>query len=924
MYTDFVCGDVPLTEYLEPTPPVSIYPSFLTSIPSSSQTSTSPSRTLAAPTNSSIPSNGLSTGQISGIAVGGGILVSFVTGLLMFFCLRRRRKRSKNFRLGLQRFPPPTSGGLIAENPDTEFKDSTLADSLSPSPQYGLTAKPDTLLSCVDFKNSIIFRLICLYGDEGVPLRELVELIYVRFALSRANELYFDYPPCSRSIEHMFRVGVTPPLISAFLQAVAEPEKFRTLEQQLVTFGVIRVIPDRNVEDYTRDSCLGQKQGLWTVDCRIWQPQNVVEDIDNDRRFLVLQCLLDFFDGMPDKTSHHLAERYREVYYNHGHAFSTHMVSLYRKATPKWDLIEQRLLSLLLKILTHRHQDDDMALLYTAFDLSSESALHSYKWVLLRLAELKGFAHSQNYRSLRSTEESMLKVMLGDMQNLLEDHSTTADARDAAGYVLVEIINIVEVSQSSGILHASVETAEAWCQQGLEPAVLPEHSALSCVLVKLKCWSQLKLIPRESHLSCGYHLSRAGVLDQAEQFLQSGLGHPSDQTIRKTWSLQRGNWRYDLELLTVIMRSGRWSEAQSRLIQISGQDSRPVNASDASMVMGDYGEFALTTACLMADCYVAKGFFNDAELLLRGHLESIIGMRDDFIRTTRVSIISRLLNVQLQLPLPGDTLRTALLLRREVEEPDTFPLEPDTIEWIVQELLACINRLVSAEQYVPARKIITQMRFSSHPILKNLFEGSDSYLTDKALAIDLALAIERGLGESAIDRTSKAGDISGDQITEITDPAATKKDSSKKRAEKSAEMKPLTKDIQKVSSTLGESKAKLSQRGGRMQDPEKQQTENLQRRKTLFKKANIISKDQRPSPLQNALNMLRLVRLESPPTNKPVAATEEKKSKAELVPIVPSPPPTFPQELSTPNLQSLMPQYERYGVTQPDRIMEVG
>ena len=888
LYTDFVCGDAPLTEYLEPTPLVSIASSFFTSIPSSSQTSTSPTRTLAVPTYSGSPSKGLSAGQISGIVVGSIFAVLLTSSLLAWLCLRRNRKRPENVGPELQSFGsypgkidpsmPAVIGNSALTKPDTnaetEFEGTTTSG--------GLTAKkPETTLSVIDFENSIVFRLLCLYGDAGVPLRELVELLYLRYVLSQAEEFRFNYRQCSRSRMHMLPAEVSSSFVSDFLRAVTEPMKLLALEQKLVTSGVIRIIP--NNKEYAGDRRLGQKQGLWAVDCRIWQSQTVVEDVDEDQKYFFLKGLLDVFDGMPDKTSHPLVERYREVYYNHGHAFLTHIESLYHKVTPELHLLGHRLFSLLLKILTHRHQDGDMALLYTAFDLSSKLPLHSYEWVLLRFAEVKSFAHSQKYRPIRSTEESVVKAILGDMHNLLKDQLTTADARDTAGYVLVEIINIAEVSQSLGILHASVETAEAWCQQALESAVLPEHSALSCVLVKLKSWSQLNSIPREGHLSCGYHLSRAGALEQAEQLLRSGLEDPSDKLIPINWSLQPANWRYDHELLTVIMRSGRWSEAQSRLTEMSELEYRVVKASNSS-VMGDYSEFALSTACLMADCQVAKGLFHDAELLLSEHLDSIIDMRDEFIRTTRVAIESRLLNVQLQLPLPGDILRTTLLLWREVDKPDTFPLEPDTVECLVQELLTCVNRLISAEQYVPAKQIITEMRFNSHPILKTLYEGSDSYLTEKSLAIDVALANEQGLGKSVIDPKSKAEESSADQITAIADPDATKKDSSEKSAQKSTRMEPLTEDTQKVLSTPGEPKAKILQGGGRMQDPEKQPLWKLQRRKSLFKKTSIVPEGQRPSSLQHALNLLRLIQLESPPTNKPVAATREKDLKAKFMP----------------------------------------
>ena len=67
---------------------------------------------------------------------------------------------------------------------------------------------------------------------------------------------------------------------------------------------------------------------------------------------------------------------------------------------------------------------------------------------------------------------------------------------------------------------------------------------------------------------------------------------------------------------------------------------------------GEPGEATLTNACLLADCQASKGQFREAERLLCRAVKGILKMRDDFIRTTRIAIEIRLINVQVRLNLP--------------------------------------------------------------------------------------------------------------------------------------------------------------------------------------------------------------------------------------------------------------------------------
>ncbi|MCJ1273833.1 hypothetical protein MMC21_001626 [Puttea exsequens] len=149
---------------------------------------------------------------------------------------------------------------------------------------------------------------------------------------------------------------------------------------------------------------------------------------------------------MPEKTSHPLVERYRELCYNHAHAFLVFMLPELEKATPRFIArFKNDVLSLLLKVLTHRIQDGEIALLHVALDLSSEVPPHPYEWL----------------RPLRSNEKSRLLGILTEMQLFLKDESTTAspkteDAVDAAGHVSLALIDIAGASHNEGILLTSL------------------------------------------------------------------------------------------------------------------------------------------------------------------------------------------------------------------------------------------------------------------------------------------------------------------------------------------------------------------------------------------------------------------------------------------------------------------------------------
>lgn len=274
---------------------------------------------------------------------------------------------------------------------------------------------------------------------------------------------------------------------------------------------------------------------------------------------------------------------------------------------------------------------------------------------------------------------------------LKEPHACHLKTWGTAGYVLAELITTAEASHDVEGMEQVAKLAKEWCAKTLL-SDSKKLAALCCVLVKVHAFDELRNLPTESHLVCGYHLARAGFLQLAERFLVSGLRY-NEQEMPDV-----PVWRYHLELWTVRMRLGHWEDAEQWLLDTwQGLSTRtndlPAGEFDFWKLSGEFGEFKLNLASLLSDCYIARGLYFQAKNLLEITIGSVSRMRDTYISATRVTLLSRLLNVQLHIEEPHHAAVTAMQLCRELQESKLLDFGLLDISWTVQEIISCVNEL---------------------------------------------------------------------------------------------------------------------------------------------------------------------------------------------------------------------------------------
>ena len=163
--------------------------------------------------------------------------------------------------------------------------------------------------------------------------------------------------------------------------------------------------------------------------------------------------------------------------------------------------------------------------------------------------------------------------------------------------------------------------------------------------------------------------------------------------------------------VTGDVKSNCWQEAEDKLhsslqIAIKRCDKATFDAFGNWQLSGEFGEFKLSINCLLADCFMAKGNFLGAELLLRAPLEGNQDMRDHYIKSMRLAVQPQLLHAQLQLDYFAQAKETSLWQCRDVFDPGCSSLEKGMICWVVDELLICANELVNAKMLSGAIEIL--------------------------------------------------------------------------------------------------------------------------------------------------------------------------------------------------------------------------
>ena len=741
IFNNFGCGSITGTHSMEPSPISS------RTYPASASGTFDFLPSAAATTTAATPSSPLSTSAIVSLLFGSVVLILVIAGLYYYrFKATKSRDPMRNFLHNLLSFVFNASCGVISSpwrlsghrNSETvpqdqqePRRDNTKKGRSEVKSAHSNRSVPKSG-TFIDQLNSLSTSeltrwngFLRIYGRRGILLRELIMLV---------SALYYPvaeicrYPHWSSNGQH----DLTKPQKSeknflTLLKEASRPEYLQAMEEKLVVLDVMTV---ENVDP----SKLGTGQD-WVTDRRSWcaRLRGRYSGFIDERLCLELLAV---YSQIPDKDVHLMAERHRTLLYYHAHLALRYIFrELQQRRVRLNDM--KTFYNMALQVLSHRSQpgDEDMIVFvhrglfpdpprlqgtpYT-HDLSSQHII------------------SQLLRVRADRRESILvETVEFFAQVVIQRDTIDRKAWGMAGYALSELMDIAE---RSDIYRKIVELARAWRDTALVSRTSLEMAALCCMLVRLREFATLDEMPQENHLSCGYYLGRAGFLQLAVYFITSGI-HYCEKLIPES-----SIWRYHLELWTLKMRLGQWKEAEQWLSitwdRLSTRvDHLPAGEFDIWKQSGELGEFKMSIASFLSDCYTAQGNFMEARTMLLIALEDMVLMRDAVITDMRVALKSRLLSVQLQLQDFQSAAATAIDLGRELQLRENSPLEQQSICWTVQEILACIDELVKeglhGDAYHVARGL-RKLREKGCIVSSGNFPPSMEYLPD-----DLIVHIDR-------------------------------------------------------------------------------------------------------------------------------------------------------------------------------------
>ena len=506
-----------------------------------------------------------------------------------------------------------------------------------------------------------------------------------------------------------------------FLKEASNPKELAAVELELSLSGAIFVQGKGQPDLITTDQD-------WVIDCRSWCADESYIYRNGVDNMQLCQDLLALYSQFPDRDVHLMAEQYREIIYYHAHAAVMYIFQVVKDKNVELGNVEDGLHKLVLQVFSYRYREGDERItefLGQRIDPRPRDPGHApfrvpqyhYRQIMSHLIDLRATRTRQHCQQ-ESPSVSWLQGEIEYLQDAITKREKTGlKAWGMVGYALAELMDFVETTHGQETTDGLVRLTRKWCDTALASRAPVEMAALCCVLVKLRAFDKLDGMPQEYHLSCGYYLARAGFSQLATRYIFSGINYYRQEVPKAP------TWRYYLEFWTTKMSQGHWAEAELWLsntwkhLSMRASDT-PDGGFDLWKLSGDLAEFKLNTTSLLSDCYAAQSSFSAAKDMLLIALRRIPRTQFDSVDTMRLALSSRLLNVQMEIENLDDAAVIAISLCCELQEPKIL-LGSQTISWTIQEVLACINKLVSEEMYSTAYHVLC--------LLKRLFYSAKSY-----------------------------------------------------------------------------------------------------------------------------------------------------------------------------------------------------
>ena len=519
---------------------------------------------------------------------------------------------------------------------------------------------------------------LSLYGSNGVPLRDLIT-----FATLRTS--------CKSSENHWLLNGEAGPILrpvgdsslpnhctflNAFVRTCFEYQSLENLQNRLSSLGLIEIkYPMRRsfaTSNFWRSDELNDER-IWCAAKNPMSSHLMVPTWQGQDGEGIVMDLLYVFLEMPSKDVCLLAERHRETFYIHARIFALETLRFCQTILKN---ARDYVVALILELLTHRSQNGDNRLIQLA--KACPSSANGSDWAIMVLwAELKELKSSGGLRVGTALDTSITRLLSwrGKRQRR---------ANGFIGYLLVEWKKAAEVSQDRELNSRIVKHAMDWVETAWSSGSSIECTALCCVLANFRMLDKAVLVSPRYRLLYGYHLSRAGHLEQAKESLASAY------TISELGTRLSG---YHFELVSVLVRLGNRQEAK-RLLQIFENHviipPRRGGRRNPTSRVRQY-EHEILLDLYQAELLMATGDVSLSTFRLINTIRT--GRREDcYFWLLRLACEVRLLELQTRDDSPERALNVAEALIVEIR--DKSSLDPDLMQWIIQQLLTLSNRLL--------------------------------------------------------------------------------------------------------------------------------------------------------------------------------------------------------------------------------------
>ena len=683
-------------------------------------------RNVSQGANSSIPIPAVPTGELApqthsriglSVALGVAVPIGIIAVILLFF-YRYRRALKRKHHPNLQISPEPTPE-LSSTMSQVQIASSVATFFALP----GGRPRSDQILP--PFKNDSIehkfMALLALFGSSGVPLRELIMLASLRMSTKTSHNHWLidgERGPLQDSIaaEITYREidYAECSFLAAFTREASTIESIEIFQERLVSLDLI------NIEYQDLSETLSSAQKCWFMDGRIWRTNQSSSYSGSFPPRLLFEVFWGVFAEIPCKDISPLAERQREIYYYHAHQALVH---LHKNSWVEHLQNMKHVVPVILQVLSHRFQKHDKALLSFAKRHLPSSGLHPDWNMILLVAELKATI-STNGGILSHVRDKVFQAV----ENSAPGGNSSPRAKGLSGWLLVELLDTAEVQECTEVIDDTVRKGKQWMQRLLGSKLSSLEQIMLCrVFARFGTSDDPEPQPLQYDLLFGYHLSRAEHIEKAEELLLSGLEFYSSSTMSTRL------WSYRFELVSLMLRAGRWSEAEAWLASARKSAisrNTVIHETDFWKQSGECGETFILLGLYQADCDMAMGKLKTAEDRLRDTMEKTLFVRDSYIRALRLALRTRLLNVQMWQKIWKPASVTAQDLLEDTIASGHCLSTTRSPHSVILIVLTLINKLLWVGNVLAAARLLESLK---------RFEDADHHV----LPLDIKLYLER-------------------------------------------------------------------------------------------------------------------------------------------------------------------------------------